>query len=86
MRKRRREQRQRLRIECDGVSEPRGKLTLQMSGTIFYSPGIPETDRIRNKSIVTIITTMLLSLEGWRMIYQQILNDEDKGQGQDEAS
>ena len=64
MRKRQRERRRRLRIERDGVSEPRGKLALQMSGTIFYSPGTPETDRIRNKSIVTIITTMLLSLEG----------------------
>ena len=64
MRKRRREQRQQLRIERDGVSEPRGKLTLQMLDTIFYSPGIPETDRRRNKSIVTIVTTMLLSLEG----------------------
>ena len=37
---------QQLRIECDRVSEPRGKLTLQMLDTIFYSPGIPETDRI----------------------------------------
>ena len=64
MRERRRERRQRLRIERDGVSEPRGKLTFQMSGTIFYSLGTPETDRIRNKSIVTIVTTMLLSLEG----------------------
>ena len=64
MRERQREQWQRLRIERDGVSEPRGKLTLQMSGTIFYSPGTPKTDRIRNKSIVTIVTTMLLSLEG----------------------
>ena len=64
MRKGRREWWWQLRIEHDGVSEPRGKLTLQMSGTIFYSPGIPETDRIRNKSIVTIITTMLLSLKG----------------------
>ena len=64
MRERQREQRQRLRIERDGVSEPRGKLTLQMSGTIFYSLGTPKTDRIRNKSIVTIVTTMLLSLEG----------------------
>ena len=64
MRERWREQQRRLRIEHDGVSEPRGKLTLQMSGTIFYSPGIPETDRIQNKSIVTIVTTMLLSLEG----------------------
>ena len=64
MRKRWREQWWQLRIECDGVSEPRGKLTLQMSGTIFYSLGTPETDRIQNKSIVTIVTTMLLSLEG----------------------
>ena len=64
MRKRQREWWQRLRIERDGVSEPRGKLTLQMSDTIFYSLGIPKTDRIRNKSIVTIVTTMLLSLEG----------------------
>ena len=64
MKERWRELWQQLRIKCDGVSEPRGKLTLQMSGTIFYSPGTPETDRIRNKSIVTIITTMLLSLEG----------------------
>ena len=64
MRERRREWQQRLRIEQDGVSEPRGKLTLQMSDIIFYSPGIPETDRIRNKSIVTVVTTMLLSLEG----------------------
>ena len=64
MRERRREWQWRLRIERDGVSEPRGKLTLQMSDTIFYSPGIPETDRIRNKSIVTIVTTMLLGLEG----------------------
>ena len=64
MRERWREWWQQLRIECDGVSEPRGKLTLQISGTIFYSLGIPETDRIRNKSIVTIVTTMLLSLEG----------------------
>ena len=46
MRERQREQQQQLRIERDGVSEPRGKLTLQMSGTIFYSLGIPETDRI----------------------------------------
>ena len=64
MRKRQRERQRRLRIERDGVSEPRGKLALQMSGTIFYSLGTPETDRIRNKSIVTIVTTMLLSLEG----------------------
>ena len=64
MRERQRERQQQLRIKCDGMSEPRGKLTLQMSGTIFYSLGIPETDRIRNKSIVTIVTTMLLSLEG----------------------
>ena len=64
MRKRQREWQWRLRIKRDGVSEPRGKLTLQMSGTIFYSLGTPETDRIQNKSIVTIITTMLLSLEG----------------------
>ena len=64
MRERRRERWQWLRIERDGVSEPRGELTLQMSGTIFYSPDIPKTDRIRNKSIVTIVTTMLLSLEG----------------------
>ena len=63
MRERQRERWWQLRIECDGVSEPRGKLTLQMSDTICYSPGIPETDRIRNKSIVTIVTTMLLSLE-----------------------
>ena len=64
MRERWREWRWQLRIECDEVSEPRGKLTLQMLGTIFYSPGTPETDRIQNKSIVTIVTTMLLSLEG----------------------
>ena len=64
MRERWRAQWQRLRIKHDGVSEPRGQLTLQMLGTIFYSLGIPKTDRIRNKSIVTIVTTMLLSLEG----------------------
>ena len=64
MRERWREWQWQLRIEHDGVSEPRGKLTLQMSGTIYYSPGTPETDRIQNKSIVTIVTTMLLSLEG----------------------
>ena len=46
MRKKQRERWRQLRIERDGVSEPRGKLTLQMSDTIFYSPGIPETDRI----------------------------------------
>ena len=46
MRERWREWQRQLRIERDGVSEPRGKLTLQMLDTIFYSPGIPETDRI----------------------------------------
>ena len=64
MRERQRERWRQLRIEHDGVSEPRGKLTLQMLGTIFYSLGTPKTDRIRNESIVTIVTTMLLSLEG----------------------
>ena len=64
MRERWRERQWWLRIKHDGVSEPRGKLTLQMLDTNFYSLGISETDRIQNKSIVTIVTTMLLSLEG----------------------
>ena len=70
MTERQKEQQWQFRIKHNGVSEPRGKLTSQMLGTEFYSSGIPKTNRMQNKSIVTTVKIMLLSLEGQRITHQ----------------